>query len=412
MRLVSAARRLQATQISVQAVTRLSSVYLFLAASWSGHSNLALVAIQGTLLAIPYALQESLVGRPLARGVVPGQWNRTAWMARTTLTATLLITPVVLVVPAVTVPRAGWQLWLLAAVPVLLQMPVEGLYWLLGKQHRSGCGNLVHQCAAAGTIACATVLALSGHSVLLAAVPAQLLVIGWALGHLRSGDRAGGNRAGGVRPGYLAALRPGSSYSLAAVVSLAFGVALPTLAGVYVGEAAVVVIRALDLAFGPFHLLLNASVREDLMRGRRTPLTDPAKLLAAGALAATGVALIAAAPLRQLISADLAAAGGLTVAVYTGYKLFFMINTWQASRHMLRTTPRRFMTTGIVASCLALVTVAAGGLLAGGLRSYLLVLCGSELLLIAWYAARSAADNERRIAAPAAAVPVPAQGRP
>jgi hypothetical protein len=68
MRLV---KRLQRSQLSVQALSRLSSVCIFLLASWTDTHHLPLVALQGALLAIPYTLIEALVGRPLSAGLVP-----------------------------------------------------------------------------------------------------------------------------------------------------------------------------------------------------------------------------------------------------------------------------------------------------------------------------------------------------
>ncbi|MFD0525289.1 hypothetical protein [Paractinoplanes durhamensis] len=71
-RLISVARKLQGSQLSVQALSRLSSVILFLLASWADGTRLPLVALQGALLALPFTLMESLVGRPVSAGLLPG----------------------------------------------------------------------------------------------------------------------------------------------------------------------------------------------------------------------------------------------------------------------------------------------------------------------------------------------------
>src|SRR5262249_61911287 len=48
--------RLRDSQLPVQALARLSSVVVFLVASRTDHVHLALVALQGLLVAIPYTL--------------------------------------------------------------------------------------------------------------------------------------------------------------------------------------------------------------------------------------------------------------------------------------------------------------------------------------------------------------------
>ncbi|WP_229074099.1 hypothetical protein [Actinoplanes sp. DH11] len=387
---LSLAGNLQRSQISVQALTRLSSVAVFLIASWSGHSDLVLVALQGTLLAIPYVLQEALLGRPIARGVVPPDWDPRAWATRTALATTLIIAPVVVFVPLIAVPGGGGWAWAATAVPVLLQVWIENRYWLLNRIRSVAAGNLVPQLTAMGTVISAVLLAATGRSVLVAAVPAQLLVLAWAARQCRRGAVSSG-----IRPALWSSLRPGMSYGFASAVGLMFSVALPTLAGICVGGTAIVVIRALELVFGPFHLLLNASVREDLLRGRISPLFSLPKLLTIGSLLVTAVALAGSSAIRRLVSEDLAATAALTVLVYCAYKLFVLVNTWQGTRHMLNASPARFMVTNLTASAIALFTIAIGAVWIRDLQLYLLLLCGSEMLLITWYALRNAEDRRR-----------------
>src|SRR5688572_5930432 len=76
---------LQRSQLSVQALTRLCSVYIFLLASYTDEARLAPVALQGVLLAIPYALMEALVGRPLAADRIPEGWDIESWARRAAL---------------------------------------------------------------------------------------------------------------------------------------------------------------------------------------------------------------------------------------------------------------------------------------------------------------------------------------
>ncbi|WFE27484.1 hypothetical protein O7623_30420 [Solwaraspora sp. WMMD791] len=386
--------RLQRSQLSVQASTRSASIAVFLLASWADHGHVALVAFQGALLAVPYTLIEALVGRPQSAEVVPVGWDRQAWATRVAAVVTLPVAVVGVAAVSVALPQSSVADRLLVVAPVLLQLPLEALFWSMAADRGRRRANLVPQLVAAGTIGTAVVFFAVGARLEIAAVPGQLAVLAWALGTRR---RAPGR----TRPGLLAGLRPGLTYCLAAAVDLGYVVALPAVAAVVAGPAAIVVLRAMDLAFGPFHVALAATTREDLVAGRAARLRTGTRLLTVVLLAGVSGVLLASAGVRGLLAAELAAAGLVPVALYGAYKAAVMVSTWLSVRHMVRAAPRTFLVSAVGSRTIAVVGLVAALLWVDAVGGLFGLLALGETLVALWYAVRLAVTTAPPPTAPA-----------
>ena len=373
--------RLQESQLSVQAMSRLASVGVFLLASWADSGHVALVAFQGALLAIPYALVEALIGRPQSAGIVPAGWHREAWATRSAAVVTLPVAVIGFAAVSVALPHTGILDRLLVVLPVLLQLPIEALFWSMAATRTRRVANLVPQLVAAGTLVTAVVFALAGVRLEIAAVPAQLAVLTWALSTRRPAT-------GRTRPGPLAGVRIGAAYCVAAAIDLVYVVALPAVAGALAGPAAIVVLRAMDLAFGPFHVALAATTREDIVAGRGSRFRTGARLLTVVLLAAISVVLLAGPQVRGLLADALAAASLTTVALYCAYKAALMVSTWLSTRHMVRAAPRTYLVSAIGSRAVAFAGLAVALLWVRTAGDLFLQLAVCEALVVAWFAVR------------------------
>ncbi|MET8148632.1 hypothetical protein ACIBSW_35370 [Actinoplanes sp. NPDC049668] len=380
--MTAALRRLQGSQLSVQALTRLSSVCVFLLASWADTRHLALVAFQGVLLAIPFTMVEALVGRPLSADVVPRAWHLESWAARA---AALITAPVALVgyvAVSIALPETSVVDRLLVISPVLLQLPLEAAFWVLARTRTRRRANAVPQFVAAGTMLTAGAFALAGVRLDVAAVPVQLLVLGWLVAtRLRAGPDQ-------IRPSPLRAVRVGAAYCTAAAIDLGYAVALPSFAGALAGPVAIVVLRAMDLAFGPFHVALSATTREDVVGGRASRFRTAPRALTAVLLVGISVVLVAAPWARGLLSTDLARLGLAAVALYCAYKAALMASTWLSVRHMVRAAPRRFLVSAIGSRAVAFGSLALAALWVRSVGDLFLQLAACEVAVVAWYALR------------------------
>jgi hypothetical protein len=241
----------------------------------------------------------------------------------------------------------------------------------------------------------------TGVRVDVAAAPAQLVVLGWVL--LRVAAPTG---PGLVRPGVWASVRVGSVYCVAAAVDLAYSVALPSVAGAVAGQTAVVVLRALDLAFGPFHVALSASTRGDIVAGRASRWRTGSRALTVVALLVVSAVVLGSTRVRELLAADLATVGTTVVALYCGYKAFLAAATWLATRHMIWAPPRRFLVSAIGSRTIAFTGLAVSALLAGQVGGLVLQLLISEAVVVCWFVTRI-----RLTRTPDAAEPPAAAGR-
>ena len=375
-------RRLQESQLSVQALTRLSSVCVFLLASWVDTRHVALVAFQGALLAIPYTLIEALVGRPQSAGVVPAAWNVESWATRAAAAVSVPVAAVGLLAISVALPETSVADRLLVIAPVLLQLPLEALFWAMAKTGSRRRANLVPQLVAAGTLLTAAAFAATGVRLDVAAVPVQVVVLAWALAtRLPVGP-------GQVRPGPLRSVRIGAAYCTAAAIDLGYAVALPSFAGALAGPAAIVVLRAMDLVFGPFHVALSATTREDIVGGRASRFRTVPRALTVALLVVISAVVIASPAVRGLLSADLAAASLAAVALYCGYKGAVMVSTWLATRHMIRAAPRRFLVSAVGSRAVAFGGLAVAVLWVGSAEDLFLQLAVCEAVVVLWYALR------------------------
>jgi hypothetical protein len=393
-------RRLQESQLSVQALTRLANVCVFLLASWADTGHVALVAFQGALLAVPYTLIEALVGRPQSAGVVPGAWHAESWATRAAGAVALPVALVGFVAVSVALPQTGIADRLFVIAPVLLQLPLEALFWAMARTRSRRRANLVPQLVATGTLVTAAAFAVAGVRLDVAAVPAQLAVLIWAVATRLPVAR------GQIRPGPLRSVRIGAAYCVAAAVDLGYAVSLPAVAGVLAGPAAIVVLRAMDLAFGPFHVALSATTREDIVAGRRSRFLTGARMLTVAMLVLISAVVIASPWARGLLSADLAEASLSAVALYCAYKGGLMVSTWLATRHMVRAAPRTFLVSAIGSRTVAFAGLAVALLWVGSAEDLFLQLAAAEVVVVLWFVLRirstSATVEESAVEAPAA----------
>lgn len=369
--------QLQRSQLSVQALTRLGSVYLFLLASATDAEHLPYIALQGMLLAVPYTLLESLVGRPMAADLVPTHWDLESWARRAAATAMLPVGAVAYVSAYIALPQASHLDRLVVVAPVLLQLPIEALFWAAGRTRSRREANLIPQLTAVGVLVGGAILAAANVRLDAAAIPGQLAVLGWLLIRRPA--------ARGVRPGIRETLRVGTVYLITAIADLSYAVALPSVAGAAAGQGAIVVVRAMDLAFGPFHVALSATTREDIVAGRRIRWLTGPRVLTAGALLTVTAVLLASDWVRELLAPDLARLGTAVVATYCGYKGLLMVSTWLATRHMIWAVPSQFLISGIGSR-----VVAFGGLgvVVGWVTKtpqLFAVLLVAEAFVVAWF---------------------------
>jgi len=403
---MSPLRRLQESQLSVQALSRLASVGVFLLASWADTGHVALVAFQGALLAIPFTLIEALVGRPQSAGVVPRSWPVETWAARAAATVSVPVGLAGFAAVSIALPATGVADRLVVVAPVLLQLPLEALFWAMARTRSRRRANLVPQLVAAGTLLSAGGFALAGLRLDAAAVPAQVAVLLWALlTRLRPAP-------GQHRPSLLAGVRVGAAYCTAAAVDLGYAVALPSVAGALAGPPAIVVLRAMDLAFGPFHVALSATTREDVVAGRAARFRTPTRALTVALVLVISAVVITSRWARGLLSADLARASAVAVACYAAYKIAMMVSTWLAIRHMIRAAPRRFLVSAIGSRVLAFAGLASAVLWVRSATDLFLVLALVEVAVIGWYALRlrgTAAGAGTPRASPASARPLTAR---
>jgi hypothetical protein len=376
MRLIT---RLQRSQLSVQAMSRLASVCVFVLASWTDTRHLPLVALQGALLAIPYTLIEALVGRPLSAGLVPASWPVERWARRAAAVVSLPVAAVAFASASIALPETGIADRLLMITPVLLQLPLEATFWAAARTWPRRKANLVPQLTAAGTLLGGGVFALLDVRLDAAAIPAQVAVLGWVL--LRKPDR-------GTAPGPWASVRLGYTYCVAAAVDLLYVVALPSVAGHIVGPAAVVVLRAMELAFGPFHVALSATQREDVVEGRGSKVLTGTRVFTVVLLVGVAVAVTSSTWIRHLLAADLAAVSRGAVAAYCGYKAAVMFSTWLSTRHMIWAPPRRYLASAIGSRVLAFAGLAVSALWLRQLTGLFTQLLVAEVAVVVWYAVR------------------------
>jgi hypothetical protein len=355
---------------------------VFLLASWTDGRHLALIALQGVLFAIPYTLIESLVGRPLSADLVPPGWSVEHWARRAALTTVLPVAVVGYLAATLALPRVSPVDRLLMLLPVLVQLPLEAVFWAAARTRERSRANLIPQLTAVGTVAGAAVFAGTDLRLDLCPLPAQLAV----LAVLLLGRVPGA--AGRLRPGPLASVRIGAPYTLAAAVDLGYAVALPSVAGNVVGPAGIVVMRALDLAFGPFHVALAATVREDVVAGRESRFRTGTRALTVLLLVAVGAVVLGSDRVRRLLAEDLAAVGTTAVALYCGYKLLVMGTTWTSIRHMIWAAPRRFLVSAIGSRAISVVGMVLALLLLHRITGLFTLLLVGEALVLLWYLLR------------------------
>ncbi|WP_019869783.1 hypothetical protein [Salinispora oceanensis] len=373
-------RRLQQSQLSVQVMTRLANVGVFLLASWLDSEHVAFVAFQGVLLAIPYTLIEALIGRPQSAGIVPAGWDREAWATRTAAVVTLPVAAIGFTAVSVTFPESSIFDRLLVVLPVLLQLPIEALFWSMSATRSRRRANLVPQLVAAGTLATAA-FATAGLRLEVAAVPAQLAVLAWALSRRQP-------HAERIRPGPLTGVRLGVTYCVAAAADLLYVIALPAVAGVLAGADAIVVLRAMDLAFGPFHVALAATTREDLVVGRGSRFRTGARLLTVVLLVGISATVVTSPDVRGLLADALAAASLGTVAFYCAYKAALMVSTWLSTRHMIYSTPATYLASAIGSRAITFTALVVALLWLHTTGDLFLLLAVGELLVVAWFVLR------------------------
>ena len=390
---------LQRSQLSVQALTRLCSVVVFLLASWTDPRHLALVALQGALFAIPYTLLEALIGRPLSADLVPADWNVDAWARRAAAATVVPVGAIGYLSASIALPHSSQSDRLLMIAPVLLQLPLEAVFWAWTRTRSRQAANLVPQLTAAGTLLGGAVFAALDVRMDLAFLPAQVAVLCWALARRSP-------RSAGRRPTVAQSLRVGSAYCLAAAIDLCYAVALPSVAGAVVGQSAIVVVRAMELAFGPFHVALSAATREDIVAGRRSRLWNATRALTVAALLVVSVLVLGSPWLRHLLAADLGRLAAGVVALYCGYKALLMASTWLAVRHMIWATPRRFLASAVGSRVVAFGGLAVSVLWARRVSELFLQLLLGEALVVCWYAVRI--RNTPRPGVPAEPAPEPA----
>ncbi|MFC7528588.1 hypothetical protein, partial [Actinoplanes sp. GCM10030250] len=376
-------RKLQGSQLSVQGLSRLASVVLFLLASWADTEHLPLVALQGILLALPFALMESLIGRPISAGLLPAHWDVESWARRASAATILPVALIAWLSTTVALPEASWDDRLLMLTPVLLQLPLEAMFWAQARTRSTARANLIPQIAAVSTMLAGAAFALTGVRVDIAAVPGQLALLIWLLLLQRRPLPPGV-----IRPGYAASLKIGATYFVTASADLAYSVALPSVAGALAGPPAVVVLRALELAFGPFHVLLSATTREDVVLGRRSRWINPVRLLTVAAWAVVSLIVTLSPWVRGLLATDLRALPVTAVAVFCAYKGLLMFATWMSVRHMIWAPPRRYLISGLGSRVIALTTLALALLWVSGVPHFLLSLLLSELLVVLWFTHR------------------------
>jgi hypothetical protein len=383
--LIRGVGKLQQSQLSVQALTRLCSIYVFLLASWTDSGHLALVALQGALFAIPYTLIESLVGRPLSADLVPQHWNIDVWARRA---ASAVILPVGLVAylsATIALPELHPVDRLLMIAPVLVQLPLEAAFWAMARTGSRHHANLVPQLTSAGTLVAGVVFAATDLRVDVVWLPAQLGVLLWTLVRRRTAVPAD---SGQVRPSLWQSLRVGAVYCLAAGIDLSYSVALPSVAGSIAGAPALVVLRAMELAFGPFHVGLSATTREDIVAGRRSRFRTTTRALTVALVIAVSAVVLGSSWVRGLLADDLATVGLVALGYFCGYKIMLMASTWLSTRHMIWAAPRRYLASAIGSRVLAFAGMAVSVVWVRHVTGLFLQLMVTEAVVVCWFVLR------------------------
>jgi hypothetical protein len=375
--------RIRRSQLPVQALTRLSSVVVFLVASWTDHRHLALVALQGVLFAIPYTLVEALVGRPLSAGLIPADWDVDRWAGRAAAATVLPVAAVSYLSASFALPGVTVADRALMIAPVLVQLPLEAAFWAWARTRPRYLANLVPQLTSLGTMTGAALFGLLGLRLDLASLPAQLLVLAWVV-WLRQRSAVPGR----LRPGAWPSVRVGAAYCLAAGVDLGYAVALPAIAGQVAGAPAIVVLRAMELVFGPVNVALAASIREDIVEGDGSRVLTGARALTVALLAAVSAVVLGSGRLRYLVATELGTAGLAPVCAYCGYKAVTVLSSWMSVRHMIWAPPGRYLVSAIGSRVLAFAGVAASLLWAGHLTGFFAQLLAAEVVVVSWYYAR------------------------
>jgi hypothetical protein len=237
---------------------------------------------------------------------------------------------------------------------------------------------------AIGTLVCGGVFVLADIRVDIAAVPGQIAVLAWLL--LRRRLLVPGT----IRPGYRASVKIGAAYFVTSTVDLSYSVALPSVAGALAGPEAIVVLRGMELAFGPFHVTLSATTREDVVLGRETRWVNPTRLLTVGGWAVVSAIVLSSPWLRGLLSADLRELGLAALVAFCGYKGLLMFSTWLSVRHMIWAAPRRYLVSGIGSRVIALGGLAVSVAWVDRVPEFFLQLLVCEALVVLWFAYRIA----------------------
>jgi hypothetical protein len=401
--LVRGVSQLQRSQLSVQALTRLCNVFIFLLASRVDVEHLALIALQGALFAIPYTLLEALIGRPLSAGVVPAEWSVETWAKKAAAATMVPVGVIAYLATSIALPQTSQADRLLIVAPVVYQLPLEALFWATARTRSPRWANLLPQLAAIGTVLGGVTLATLDVTIEAAAVPAQLVVLAWAL------LQPPPHNTGRTRPTVRQSLRVGSTYCFAAAIDLIYSVALPAVAGALAGQAAIVVMRAMDLAFGPFHVALSATTRADIVAGRGSRLMTGTRVLTAALLLVITAVMLTSSQVRAFLAADLGTLGAAVVATYCGYKALLMVSTWLSTRHMIRASPTQYLISAIGSRVVAFGGIAVAILWVNGVPELFLQLLAGEAAVVCWFSCRirlTAARPEYRNLAAVSGPPV------
>jgi hypothetical protein len=338
--------------------------------------------LQGVLFAIPYTLVEALVGRPLSAGLVPAGWDVRRWAGSAAVATIPPVAAVSYLSASLALPGVGAVDRAVMIAPVLVQLPLEAAFWAWARTGPRYLANLVPQLTSLGTLAGAALFGVLGVRLDLAALPAQLLVLAWVCLRQR------GTVPGRTRPGWWRSVRIGAAYCLAAGVDLGYVVALPAVAGQVAGAQAIVVLRAMELVFGPVNVALAASIREDIVAGRGSRVRTGARALTVALLVAVTAAILGSGRLRYLVAAELAAAGLAPVAVYCVYKAVTALSSWMSVRHMIWAPPGRYLVSAVGSRALAFAGVAGSLLWAGHLTGLFAQLLVAEVVVVVWYYVR------------------------
>jgi hypothetical protein len=148
------------------------------------------------------------------------------------------------------------------------------------------------------------------------------------------------------------------------------------------------VLRAMELAFGPFHVALSATQREDVVEGRRSKVLTGTRVFTVVVLVAVSIAVTGSPWIRHLLATDLAAVSRKAVAAYCGYKAAVMFSTWLSTRHMIWAPPRRYLASAVGSRVLAFAGLAVSALWLRHLTGLFTQLLVAEVAVVVWYLVR------------------------